>query len=98
MEPESLHPKFSQGSGAAEFDWIFSSTLTIQDFQAVAHPVLAEEIPTQSNGMWVVNPDGTMTTTYRLREGARWHDGTPLTAQDFVFAHEVYVDPGVPAQ
>jgi len=37
-----------------------------------------------------------MVTTYRLRENAKWHDGTPLTANDLVFANSVYSDPEIP--
>jgi peptide/nickel transport system substrate-binding protein len=31
-----------------------------------------------------------METTYKLRPGLAWHDGQPLTAEDFVFAWRVY--------
>jgi len=37
-----------------------------------------------------------MVTTYHLRENAKWHDGAPLTARDFVFAFDVYSSPDVP--
>jgi len=29
--------------------------------------MLAERLPTQENGDWVINPDGTMVATYHLR-------------------------------
>lgn len=94
-EPESLSSKFLGGGGAGEYAWIFNSTLTYFDFSGVPHPMIAREIPTQERGDWVVNADGTMVTTYRLRENARWHDGAPLTANDFAFAHTVYLDPEI---
>ncbi|MBM2812289.1 MAG: hypothetical protein HW416_3048, partial [Chloroflexi bacterium] len=96
LEPETLAPKFLSGSGTPEYLWLFSSFLTQLDAAGVSHPLLAQEIPTQENGGWVVNPDGTMITTYRLRPQAKWHDGTPLTAQDFVFAYEVFTDKELP--
>lgn len=96
FEPEHLHRKFLTGSGVAETNWVFNSTLTFYDFNGASHPLIALEIPTQENGDWEVNPDGTMVTTYRLRENGRWHDGAPLTAHDFVFAYGVYVDPEIP--
>ena len=34
----------------------------------------------------VMNDDGTCTYTYTIRDDAQWNDGTPLTAQDFVFS------------
>jgi peptide/nickel transport system substrate-binding protein len=95
-EPENLSPKFLGGAGGAEPSWVFSSALTYYDLRGVPHPMMANRIPTQENGDWIINPDGTMVTTYRLRQGMRWHDGTPLTAHDFAFAARVYADPDVP--
>jgi ABC-type transport system substrate-binding protein len=98
FEPENLHPKLLFGSGVTDYFWTFDSTLAIRDFSGAPHPVIARELPTQANGDWIVNPDGTMVTTYRLRENAKWHDGTPLTARDFAFAYEVYLDGEIPVQ
>jgi oligopeptide transport system substrate-binding protein len=39
---------------------------------------------------WEVRADG---ATFRLREKARWSDGKPVTAHDFVFAWRLVVDP-----
>lgn len=95
-EPETLNPKFLPGSGAGDYTWLFSSAFAIRDMNYVPHPMLAARFPTQANGDWVVNPDGTMVTTYRIRENARWHDGVPITAHDFQFAYDVYTDDGMP--
>jgi peptide/nickel transport system substrate-binding protein len=95
-EPETLSPKFLSGSGAGEYTWTFNSALAIRDLSYTPHPMIARELPTQTNGSWVVNSDGTMVTTYRLRENARWHDGAPITAHDFVFAYQVYTDDAMP--
>jgi peptide/nickel transport system substrate-binding protein len=92
LEPENLNPKMITGSGVGEFMWVFNSFLTYYDFQGNSHPMLAAVVPSRDRGDWVVNADGTMVTTYRLRPSARWHDGAPLTAHDFVFAHQVYMD------
>src|SRR5207244_877039 len=54
------------------------------------------ELPAQDRGTWVVRPDGTMQTTYRLRPGITWHDGNPLTARDLVFGWTVTMDPDIP--
>jgi peptide/nickel transport system substrate-binding protein len=97
QEPSTLRYRFGdQGFVAPELGSLFDSSLTISDNLGALHPVMAERLPTQENGDWVVNPDGTMQTTYHLRPGIRWHDGTPVTASDFVFAHRVYADPLVP--
>jgi peptide/nickel transport system substrate-binding protein len=59
------------------------------------HPRLAEAIPSTENGHWIVHPDGRMETTWKLRPAARWHDGTPITAEDIVFTALVGSDPEV---
>jgi len=97
-QPESLAAKFTSGSSTAyhELSNIFNSFIALYDPSDSLRPMLVRQIPTQDNGDWVVNADGTMLTTYRLRENARWHDGAPVTAEDFVFAYEIYIDPTLP--
>jgi peptide/nickel transport system substrate-binding protein len=59
-------------------------------------PLLAEAVPSLENNQWKVFPDGRMETTWRLKEGLRWHDGTPLTADDVVFGIQVGLDRNLP--
>ncbi len=57
-------------------------------------PVLAREVPTLDNGGIKVALDGkTMTITYHLRPGIKWHDGAPLTSADIRFTWEAIKDP-----
>ena len=41
------------------------------------------------------NLDGTESYTFQLRNGVQWYDGSPLTAQDFVYAWNRLVSPEV---
>ncbi|MFN3196841.1 MAG: ABC transporter substrate-binding protein [Bradymonadia bacterium] len=41
-----------------------------------------------------LSEDG-LTYTFTLRAGAKWSDGTPITADDAVFSHELALDPRV---
>ena len=43
-----------------------------------------------------ISEDG-LTYTFHLREGLKWSDGTPLTAQDFVYSWQRAVDPATGA-
>ena len=44
---------------------------------------------------WKVSDDGKSTTIY-LRKGARWSDGTPFTANDFIFWYEdIYLNKNI---
>jgi len=65
------------------------------DEREVAHPYLIEAVPQLNTDSWRVFPDGRMETTYRLRPNLTWHDGTPHTADDFVFAWRVYATPSL---
>lgn len=67
--------------------------LSLIDDHAVLRPELAEVVPSLTNGLWKVFPGGRMETTWQIREGARWHDGEPVTADDFVFTAQVGQDP-----
>jgi peptide/nickel transport system substrate-binding protein len=93
-EPTELGSRSTTGGAAgAETDWIFNSQLTYFDLQGELRPMMARQIPSRENGDLLINPDGTLATTFRLRENVRWHDGTALTASDFAFAYRVYSDP-----
>jgi len=39
------------------------------------------------------NPDGTVSYTFKLRDGLKWSDGAPLTAADFVYSWQREVSP-----
>jgi peptide/nickel transport system substrate-binding protein len=96
-EIDTLPTRIQQGGGTfgGEFNFLANSPYTIQDPQGRVHPNLAAELPSQDNGTWVVNPDGTMRTTWTLRPNARWHDGRSVTTADVRLAHRVYTDPGL---
>jgi len=59
-------------------------------------PVLVEEVPSIERGSWIINDNGTMRVTFRLRPNLRWHDGAPFTSEDFRFGWEVSANPSIP--
>lgn len=85
-----------QASASAELQDLVNAGLSQFDPNRILHLLLAEALPTTENGLWKVLPDGTMETTFRIRDGASWHDGTPLTASDLLFSLQVYQDPELP--
>ncbi len=72
---------------------LFNAGLAILDAREVPRPYLVERLPELNTDSWRVFPDGRMETTYTLRPNLTWHDGTPLTAADFVFGWQVYGSP-----
>jgi peptide/nickel transport system substrate-binding protein len=71
----------------------FNAELSVADASGIPQPVLAEALPQLNTDSWRVFPDGRMETTHRLRAGLVYHDGTPLEAEDFVFAARVFATP-----
>ena len=74
----------------------FNAWLTYADADDTPMPYLAEALPELNTASWQLFPDGRMETTYRLKPNLTWHDGQPLTAEDFVFAWTVYSNPDYP--
>jgi peptide/nickel transport system substrate-binding protein len=91
-----FRPAAERGSRQAVLPLLMSG-LSTSDAQGGRRPLIAEEVPTLENGRWQVNPDGTMVTTYPIRASAHWHDGTPITAEDFAFTLDVSRDRSIPA-
>src|SRR5204863_6674767 len=98
VEPKSILSKgiltgvFADGPAARR---LFNAALFIENEREVPYPYLAEQGPQLNTDTWKVNADGTMETTYRLKPNLTWHDGQPLTADDFVFGWKVLADPAL---
>ncbi|MSQ23110.1 MAG: hypothetical protein EXR58_00940 [Chloroflexi bacterium] len=73
---------------------LLNAGLAMLDGQEVARPYLAVQLPRLDTDTWRLLPDGEMETTYALRPNLTWHDGSRLSAEDFVFAWRVYADYG----
>ena len=82
--------------GTSELEKLVNSGLTIQGARGPFESRLAEAVPTTENGLWQVLPDGRMETTWKLRPNILWHDGTPMTADDFVFTTAASTDRDLP--
>jgi len=93
-EPQTLTHKLRVGITLTEAKRLFNAGLAIYDEGQRPHPYLAEALPQLNSDSWRVLPDGRMETTYRLRPNLTWHDGTTLSAEDFVLAWRVYTNPG----
>lgn len=98
-DPHTVYQKLNPRSnvpGIDQLERLVNAPLTFVDEQGLLQPRLAEAVPTLENGLWRLAPDGTMETTWTIHEGARWHDGTPLTAEDLLFTLQVVRDSDLP--
>ncbi|MBI2609143.1 MAG: peptide ABC transporter substrate-binding protein [Deltaproteobacteria bacterium] len=96
QEPDSLHPLFQQMAVSTEMYALLFEDLVEYDNNWKLYPRLAESIPSLEKGGVEKLSGNRMRTTWKLKEGLKWSDGWPLTAHDFVFAHEVIMDNRVP--
>jgi len=92
-EPEALSLEIGSAFALVNPVRLFNASLVLLDDREVPRPYLAETVPELNSETWKVFPDGRMETTYRLRAGLTWHDGTPLSSEDFVLAWQVYRTP-----
>jgi peptide/nickel transport system substrate-binding protein len=79
------HPSpfgFDRGPGYTRASLIFD-TLVWRDASGETIPWLATD--------WALSDDG-LTWTFTLRDGVRWQDGQPLTADDVVFSIQYYLE------
>ena len=83
-DPETIDPALNSAvDGGNMILHSFECLLTVDQDGALA-PGQAES--------WKVSEDG-LTWTFTLRDGLKWSDGTPLTAQDFVYSWQRVCDP-----
>ena len=94
-ELNDIAPKITSGTSSDGMKRLFTASLAYLDGAGKAVPYLAETLPSLDTESWRVLEDGRMETTYALRPNLTWHDGQPLTADDFVFALKAYKTPGV---
>ena len=88
-EPKSLDPH--KASGTWENRIISETILGLTSYDAAGQPIPA------AAESWTVSEDG-LTWTFRLRRGATWSDGVPVTAHDFVFALRRLLNPETAAE
>jgi oligopeptide transport system substrate-binding protein len=82
-EPETLDPSLIESVGAANLIRDMFEGLTAIDAQGQIVPGVAEK--------WrQVDP---LTWTFQLRSQAKWQNGDPVSAQDFVYSFRRLVDP-----
>jgi peptide/nickel transport system substrate-binding protein len=96
-EPRHLNDRINSAgpggvAGVAELSLLVSAGLADVDSTTIIAPRLGAEIPTLENGLWQIQPDGRMSTIFRLRPNLAWHDGAPMTASDLAFTIQVGQD------
>lgn len=86
--PETLDPALNSAVDGGNMILTNFECLLTNDENGQIAPGAAES--------WEVSEDG-KTYTFKLRDGLKWSDGTPLTAEDFVYSWQRVCDPNVAA-
>lgn len=80
-------------SSPLEHFHMFHASLTMLDAESNVTPHLAQKVPSIDDGDWKIASGGGMEVTWKIRPDVVWHDGTTLSAEDFVFGLQVLKDP-----
>ncbi len=95
--PSTLHPNIENMAAKSYVLGFTRRPLNARDADWALVCLLCETLPTLENGLAEreTTPDGRpgIRVTLRLREGLRWGDNTPITAEDLRFAWEAGRDP-----
>ena len=88
-EPETLDPHLMAGQLEQRLAYALYEGLVFNDEKGEIQPGIAEE--------WEMSPDG-LTYTFHLRKNAKWSNGDPVTAQDFVASWKRCLEPVTAAE
>lgn len=83
-DPSSLNPQLGVTLVEARVYLDLFEGLVIQDAKGAIAPGVAKS--------WEISPDG-LIYSFHLRDDAKWSDGEPVTAQDFVYSFRRIMDP-----
>ncbi len=96
--PHSFHPSFDSMAATAYILGFTRRPLNAYNADWRLTCLLCETLPTLENGLARIievpkdvgdHSGRGMEVTFRLREGAKWGDGTPITSDDVVFTWQV---------
>ena len=92
--PTLLNPHFAVGTKDQDGSRLFYEPLAAWDRAGNLRPKLAANIPSRENGQLAA--DG-RSVVWKIKQGATWHDGRPVTADDAVFTWQYASDPATAA-
>lgn len=96
-EPETIDPALNTSvDGAIYIQHFFEGLIKwVDSGTAITETCNAASLEGGSAESWdkVVNDDGTVTYTFKMREASTWSDGEPVTAHDFVYTWQRLATP-----
>ena len=95
-EPDTLHPLIGSMLAKDIVNSAMFAVCTRENDEFEWMPEMCESVPTLENGgaKWVgEGSDRHLEVTFKLKSGWKWHDGVPVTANDYVFTWKLALDP-----
>jgi len=86
-DASNLLPVLSSDSASSDINGLVYNGLVRYDKDLKIEGELAES--------WEISEDN-LTITFKLRQGVKWHDGSPFTSADVLFTYQLYTDPKTP--
>ncbi len=90
QEFDTLNPEYTNMWFSSVTQQLWNCWAWNFDDQNNPVPLLVTEMPSMQNGG--ISADG-KTITLKLRNDITWSDGTPITADDFIFTYQMIVNP-----
>jgi peptide/nickel transport system substrate-binding protein len=87
--PTIVNPHLAQGTKDYHASRVVLEPLLTVNAAGQFTPVLAAEVPSRANGG--ISADG-KSVTYKLKQGVKWGDGRPFTADDVVFTYHFIIN------
>ena len=88
-EPNTIDPSINVTSDAVFY--------LIHTFEGLVEKDMNGKLSLAAAESWEISDDG-LTYTFKLRTNAKWTDGKPVTANDFVYSWQRVVDPATGSQ
>jgi peptide/nickel transport system substrate-binding protein len=93
--PESLCTLTSDSAYTAKAVTFLASGLVSETPYGILYPEMAKYVPSLENKHLIRNADGTVITDVQLRKGMKWSDGQPVTIDDYIFSHKLYMSDAI---
>jgi peptide/nickel transport system substrate-binding protein len=93
--PESLFPLTSDSAYTQKEVTYLASAVVAQTPYGVLFPEMCTYVPSIDNGHLIRNNDGSVITDFQLRKGMKWSDGKPVTIDDYIFSHKLYMSDAI---
>ena len=93
--PENLFPLISDSAYTMKAVTYLSSEPISMTPYGVLFPEMAKYVPTIANKHLIRNADGSVITDMELRPGMTWSDGQPVTIDDYIFSHQLYMSDAI---